>query len=283
MKVQDAESPAQRMMIQANSWADAKAKQGALLHPGSKEQRTRVKNIRKIVIQNAKFAASVLLRFVSLCGDREKYERPPPACKEVDDGLSCWRGNQHVPFRINPTDDRVRCAICMGSSSMELAGKCEHDVVALGHRVWHLAQYIFCSRCGSFSDKRCGKLWSQCLKRPVTPHLSRSHSRLKAGLDPYDGMRIGQPMPIFPMHSLCDRDFLAAAPPDSDDERELHRIVQGYVPDYECQASSPTLLQNLQDLIRLHDSGERVVWPPGFTAELARQCIDRDSIYDMDI
>ena len=286
LKVQDAETPAKRMILQANSWADAKARQGVLMHPGSEDHRNKIKNIRNLVIQNAKYAASVLLHFCTSNPVKDKYERPPPAVRQVEDGLSCWRSDQHVPFRVSQQCQRWRCAVCMGSTSLELSGKCVHDVVTLGHRMWHLAQYVYCSRCGCLSDKRCGKLWSQCPKHPTTPHLLRSHKRLVAGLDPYDGEQIGQAMPILPMHSVSDRDFLVAAPPDSDEERELHTIVQGYGPSSTrtaFHAVSPTLLQNLQDLIRLHDSGERVAWPPGYTAELARQCIERDSIYDMDI
>ena len=66
----------------------------------------------------------------------------------------------------------------------------------------YIRRCFVCIKCGACSQRRVGKLASQCPRKASTDHCVRAHARLHAGCHPLTGALVGRLVPFEPCSGL---------------------------------------------------------------------------------
>jgi len=179
-----------------NQEADTAAKAGADEHPIIATVLRAGRAVRDLQKRVCRYIGRALARYGKDI-PRDVEETTKAARKEAAKDTRCsygpharWLGNV-----VKTRGGRWRCQICSRSGATPQAMQameCLGD--DNGHRRWELGPFVFCDKCGAFTEKRMRALGRQCQggKRNGLGALA-SKKRLIAGKHPITGVRIGEP------------------------------------------------------------------------------------------
>ena len=186
-----------------NDEADRLAKLGAARHTVDQQDVLRLKRIGTVQPIVAKYLARLGVAKL------EKYGKAavPPVPPIVNRRILSKTPADAVVRAVSATDHRicrdhaslrVRCALCLASAEcIDTLCKvpCKAAESCRAHNVWAAGSFIFCSRCGAYSELRTGNLGKVCLGFPGSDAANDRRKKLLNGYHPIQGSFMAIPKP----------------------------------------------------------------------------------------
>ena len=193
--------------IQANAFVDGYAKRGADLHLFDHNTMVRVERAEIAATAVAKFVSSILVWAVDkLPRQFGQLVRVPKFSRSTE----VTEGEKRIAH--DPVFDagfkRWRCTRCFSSAeTRQVLNKfpcVEFDTKFVKHSTWLAGPFVFCIRCGAYSELRSIILRKSCGGGPMTYTARRNRENLKHGRHPVSGAHVGEPRPFVLHHALAE-------------------------------------------------------------------------------
>ena len=213
-----------------NGAADAAAKEGAALHPSVQGVYDREMLRQRSVALVARFLARINLR-VHKVGPYDAS--PDRSAKYRDKELVKRKAKERQVIDEYPHNEAqigANAWICYDCGGLQrsrralLATPCGPTVTPEGkHTIWRVGQYVFCIKCGHWSNQRISKLRARCNGSPSSQSAKRVlDTKLKRGFGPYakdkDWLGVPQPLGVEPAVAVAAPAAPAVVPPSMEEE-----------------------------------------------------------------
>ena len=108
-------------------------------------------------------------------------------------GLLGWQQGDHIAI-FDDTVRKWRCKLCLVTADDKFKGhvKCKGTGRSMGHTLYYAGTFLFCGKCGSFSEARVGNLLERCTRKPANPSAGLRLRLLLAGRNPYTNVYLGE-------------------------------------------------------------------------------------------